>query len=113
MLETNGSSRAQGRGVKIILRAPNGLTITQAIKLDFIVSKNEVKYKEVILGLKVAKNLSITIIDLRCDSQLVALQLQGEYDAKHERMEKYLRLAKPLLVGFKSIEVTHFPRLEN
>ena len=60
-----------------------------------------------------AKNLSITTIDLRCDSQLVALQLQGEYDAKHESMEQYLRLAKPLLAGFKSIEVTHFPRLEN
>ena len=33
------------------------------------------------------KYLSIVDIDLRCDSQLVATQLQGEYEAKNKRME--------------------------
>ena len=85
----------------------------QAIKLDFIVSNNEAEYEAVILGLKVANHLSITAIDSRYDSQLVALQLQGEYEAKNERMGQYLRLTRTLMAGFKCIEVTHVPRSEN
>ena len=75
VLKTDGSSREHGGGVKIILRALNGSAIAQAIKFDFIVSNNKAEYKAVILRLMVAKHLSITAIDLRCDSQLVASQL--------------------------------------
>ena len=52
-------------------------TITQAIKLAFVVSNNEVEYEAVILGLRVAKSLLIAIIELRYDSQLVASKLRG------------------------------------
>ena len=60
-----------------------------------------------------AKYLSIVDINLRCDSQLVVAQLWGEYEAKNERMEQYLKIAKPLLASFKHIKVTHIPRIEN
>ena len=60
-----------------------------------------------------AKSLSVATIKLRCDSQLVASQLRGEYEAKNERMNQYLRIAKPLLAGFKHVQVTHVPRSEN
>ena len=40
-------------------------------------------------------------------------QLRVEYEAKNERMELYLQIAKPLLASFKRIEVTHVPRTEN
>ena len=65
------------------------------------------------MGLTVAKYLLIENIDLQCDSQLVAVQLRGEYEAKNERMEQYLQIAKPLLASFKRIEVTHVPKTEH
>ena len=71
-MKIDGFSQAQGRGVGIILRTLDGTAIAQAIKLDFVVSNNEAEYEEVILGLKVAKSLSIAAIELRCNSQLVA-----------------------------------------
>ena len=71
VLEMDGSSWDQGGGVGIVLRTPGGLTIAQAIKLAFIVFNNEA----LILGLRVAKCLSIENIELWCDSQLVASQL--------------------------------------
>ena len=46
-----------------------------------------------------AKYLLIANIDLQCDSQLVAAQLRGMYEAKNERMER--------------IEVTHVLKTEN
>ena len=87
VLETDGLSLAQGGGAKIILRSSDGPAIAQAIKLNFKVSNNEAEYDAVILRLKVAKHLSIMAINLRCNSKLVASQLQGEYEAKNERME--------------------------
>ena len=113
VLKTDGSSRAQGKGAGIILKSSDRPTIAQAIKLAFTISNNETEYKAVILGLTVAKYLSIVDIDLWSDSQLVAVQLRGEHKAKNERMEQYLQIAKPLLASFKRIEVTHVPRIEN
>ena len=51
--------------------------------------------------------------ELRCDSQLVASQLLGAYEAKKGRMEQYLKLAQSLIVGFAKFEVAHFPRSKN
>ena len=44
---------------------------------------------------------------------MVASQLRGEYEVKNESMEQYLRIAKPLMVGFKHIQVTHIPKSKN
>ena len=56
----------------MVLRLSDGLTITQEIKLTFTVFHNEAEYETVLLGLRLAKQLSITILELRYDSQLVA-----------------------------------------
>ena len=90
ILETEGSSRAQGGGTDIVLRTPEGSTIAKAVKLKFSIFNNEAEYEVVLLGLRVAKQLSIVALELQCDSQLVASQLQGEYEAKREMMEQYL-----------------------
>ena len=87
ILETDGSSKAIGGGVDMILQSLEGLSITQAVKFAFDVSNNEVEYKAVLLELQMAKELSIMNLELRCNSQLVASQLQGEYEAKNDRME--------------------------
>ena len=67
MLETNGSSWAQG-GIGIVLRTHDELAIAQEIKLSFVVSNNGAEYEVVILELKVVKCLSIASIELQCDS---------------------------------------------
>ena len=53
-----------------------------------------------LLGLRLAKELSIANLELRCDSKLVASQLQREYKARDGRMKQYLKLAQSLMVGF-------------
>ena len=46
-----------------------------------------------------AKNLLI-----QNDSKLVIGQIRGEYEAKEERMQKYLRLTKHLTQEFDTME---------
>ena len=68
ILETYRSSQVQGGGVAMVLRKLEGSTIAQAVKLTYTVSNNEVEYEAVLLQLRVAKQLSIAAIELRCDS---------------------------------------------
>ncbi|XP_077222217.1 uncharacterized protein LOC143856064 [Tasmannia lanceolata] len=48
-----------------------------------------------------------------CDSQLVVNQFQGTYEARDERMIKYLAKVRQLVGKFKSFEVIRIPKTEN
>ncbi|XP_077215838.1 uncharacterized protein LOC143850474 [Tasmannia lanceolata] len=48
-----------------------------------------------------------------CDSQLVANQIQGVYEARDEHMIKYLSKVLQLASKFKDFEVVRIPRTEN
>ena len=55
-----------------------------------------------------AKNLLV-----QNDSKLVIRQVKGEYEAKEERMQKYLRLTKHLIQGFDAMEFIQILRSQN
>ena len=46
------------------------------------------------MGLRVGKALGAKNLLLQSDSKLVVGQIKEEYEAKEERMQKYLRLTK-------------------
>ena len=46
------------------------------------------------MGLRVGKALEAKNLLLQSDSKLVVGQIKEEYEAKEERMQKYLRLTK-------------------
>ena len=76
----------------MVLQFLEGLLVAQVINILVPISNNKVGYEVVLLDLQVAKALSITCLDLRCDSQLLASQIQGEYEARNKRMAQYLTL---------------------
>ena len=45
--------------------------------------------------------------------KLVIRQIKGEYEAKEERMQKYLRLMKHLTQEFNKVEFVQVPRSQN
>ena len=67
----------------MVLQSLEGLPIAQVVKFAFAASNNEVEYEAVLLRLRLATELSVTHLELQCDSQLVAYQLQGEYEVKN------------------------------
>ena len=48
-----------------------------------------------------------------CDSQLVASQFSGDYDARNDQMDAYLKLEQGLAAEFKFFELIKVPREEN
>ncbi|XP_033138789.1 uncharacterized protein LOC117129318 [Brassica rapa] len=76
-------------------------------------SNNEAEYESLIAGLRLAKAVKAKRLSAYCDSQLVASQFSGDYDARNDRMDAYLRVVQSLAKEFEFFELTKVPRGEN
>uniref|UniRef100_A0A2N9HQX3 Uncharacterized protein n=1 Tax=Fagus sylvatica TaxID=28930 RepID=A0A2N9HQX3_FAGSY len=97
----DGSSTKDSGGVGIVLRSPEGDIIKQAIRLQYPTTNNEAEYEALLVGLKTAKILGATELDIRSDSQLVVGQVNGDYEAKEGRMQQYLQLVRHQISRFR------------
>ena len=70
-VHTVGSSTRSVRGVGVILKSPKGDIIRWAIRLQYTTTNNEAKYEALLIGLKLAKTLGATELDVHSDSQLI------------------------------------------
>ncbi|XP_013613891.1 PREDICTED: uncharacterized protein LOC106320074 [Brassica oleracea var. oleracea] len=113
VLHVDGSSSKQGSGIGICLTSPTGEILEQSFRLEFHASNNEAEYEALIAGLRLAHGLKICNIHAYCDSQLVANQYSGEYEARDERMDAYLKLVQDLAQDFNHFALTRIPRSEN
>ena len=76
-------------------------------------TNNIAEYKAGIEGLKKAKSLGATEIELRMDSQLVVKQIDGRYGVKHPVLQTLHTEILTLLEAFDRHGVVHIPREEN
>ena len=64
--------------------------------MKFPATNNEVEYEGVLTGLRLGKALRAKNLLVQNDSKLVIGQIKGDYEAKEERKQKYVRLTKHL-----------------
>jgi len=65
---------------------------------------NEPEYKALLTGLSLAKVLGAKNLIVQADSRLIIGQVKGDYKAKEERMQKYLKIIQQLLKHFDSLD---------
>ena len=65
------------------------------------------------IGLRVEKTLGSKNLLLQSDSKLIIGQIRDEYEAKKERMQKYLKLTKHLTQEFDWVEFMQIPKSQN
>ncbi|KAL0321980.1 UNVERIFIED_CONTAM: hypothetical protein Scaly_2494400 [Sesamum calycinum] len=115
------SSMLQATGPRpmILLRcrcsvtSPHGEDLEFAIKFDFKASYNEVEYKILLIGMKMAHGGRARHLVAYSDSQLVVKQVEGTYEAKEKTMIQYLQQIAKLITSSESIQLTQIPREEN
>ncbi len=95
------------------MKSPEGDVIKRAICLQYATTNNEEAYEALLIGLKLAKTLRATEIDAHSDSQLVVGQVNGDYEDKEERMQRYLRLIQHQISRFEEVKLTRIPREQN
>ena len=96
----------------VVLHTPEGDKIKCMIHLDFPPTNNEVEYEALVASLDLAKAAGAENMVVYCDSQVVTSQINGDYECKKERMNKYLEVVKGR-IGSIQIRFVHIPREEN
>jgi ribonuclease HI len=80
----------KGARAGVVLIPSEGDILKYAIQLEFLATNNIVEYEGLATGVRLAKNLGIRRLLIRGDSQLVAKQVQKEYDCNNDKMAEYL-----------------------
>ena len=112
-IQTDGSSTQKRGGVGIIIVTPDGEMLKYGVRLKFPTTNNEAEYEGILTRLRLEKALRAKNLFIQSDSKLVIGQIKEEYEAKEERMQKYLKLMKHLAQKFDKLEFVQIPRGQN
>ncbi|XP_059306311.1 uncharacterized protein LOC132057719 [Lycium ferocissimum] len=112
-LHTDGASNLKGCGLGIVLKTPAGDAIKQSIRTVKL-TKNEAEYEAIIAGLELARSLGAKMVEAKCNSLLVVNQVNGVFEVKDERMQRYLEKTQVMILHrFKEWTMQHVPREQN
>ncbi|GJY50334.1 reverse transcriptase domain-containing protein [Tanacetum coccineum] len=112
-LFTDGSSREEGAGAGWVLTSPDEVEYVYALRLNFPSSNNESEYEAVLAGMRTASRMGVRKLRVYVDSNLVAKQINGEFEARGESMIQYLMKAREYVDGFNKFKISHVPRALN
>ncbi|XP_059654681.1 uncharacterized protein LOC132301448 [Cornus florida] len=109
----DGSSNVQVSGAGLVLVSPERESIQYALRFGFKATNNKAEYEALIAGLKVATALGVEQLNMYTDSELVAGQVQAEYEARDEKIKSYLQKVKELKNHFQRFSIHQITREEN
>ncbi|XP_071740648.1 uncharacterized protein [Rutidosis leptorrhynchoides] len=104
---------SEGFGAGLVLASPSGEEHTYALRFNFDVTNNEAEYEALLAGLNITHKMNVTKLRAFTDSQLVANQFSGSFDAHDPSMQKYLKLLQELAARFENFELAQVPRSQN
>ncbi|XP_071741906.1 uncharacterized protein [Rutidosis leptorrhynchoides] len=93
----DGASSSDGSGAGLMLVSPEGKEFTYALRFEFSTTNNEAEYEALLAGLRLARELNIQHLRGFIDSQLVANQVTGTFEARSPTIQQYLAKAKELI----------------
>ena len=96
-----------------VLSTPDGDVVDEATELLGETTNNVAEYRGLLLGLRRARELGATEVEVVNDSELVARQVTGEYRVKHAAMKPLHAEALAALNGFASWSIRSVPRAQN
>ena len=92
--------------VRVILFSPEKDVLKYEVQHQFPATNNEVEYEAILTGLRVAKALGVRNLKPNSDSKLVTRQMNNEYEAKEDKMKRYLALTNQLISNFDDVKIT-------
>ncbi|XP_073056876.1 uncharacterized protein [Primulina eburnea] len=109
----DGASNLSGCGVGVVLIAPSEEKIKLALRIDSRVTNNETEYKAVLAGFQAAHEVGASWVIVYSDSQWVTQHINGTYEAKNEKMLKYLGLITARAAYLTDWSIEQIPRKKN
>jgi len=114
-LFTDGASRGNpgeaGAGI-VLLNDEDRELATRSLYLGRC-TNNAAEYQALLLGLKTARELGCSRLDIFMDSPLIVRQVQGRYKVKNADLKRLFDQVKILLTELDDWSITHVLRAEN
>ena len=82
----DGMVNQMGFGVGLVLVSPERITIKKSLRLGFSTMNNEAEYEALLEGMSMVQKLGRKAVNMFLDSRLVIGQVNGELEARDERM---------------------------
>jgi hypothetical protein len=102
-LSVDGASNLKGSGAGVVLEGPDGVLIEQSLWFAFKASNNQTEYEALLAGMKLAKEMEVTDLRVKSDSQLVTNEVSGEFQTRDPQLTKYLEKVNELAKCFNSL----------
>ncbi|XP_071727809.1 uncharacterized protein [Rutidosis leptorrhynchoides] len=112
-VHTDGASSEEGVGAGLVLTSPEGEEHTYALKFCFYASNNEAEYEALLFDLRIGSEMGINHLRAYVDSQIVAQQVNGAFEAKDISMKRYLQLIEKISKNFETLKVVQISRNKN
>nr|XP_043618825.1 uncharacterized protein LOC122590711 [Erigeron canadensis] len=112
-LYTDGAASSDGCGAGLMLISPESKEFTYALRFEFEVTNNEAEYEALLAGLRISRDMKIRNLQVYVDSQLVANQVKGDYEAKQNTTKLYLQKVRELMECFSHFKIEHIRRNQN
>jgi len=100
-------------GIGVVLLDADKKRIKDFYKSIGAATNNVAEYNALIYGLQEALMVGADEVIINLDSELIVMQLKGEYKVKNANLKLLFEQAVHLFDGFKKIEVRHIDRKEN
>jgi ribonuclease HI len=96
-----------------VISTPDGEVLDRAAERLGEQTNNVAEYRGLLLGLRRARELGATEVEVINDSELVARQVNGDYKVKHAAMKPLHAEALALLAQFDAWSMRNVPRAQN
>jgi ribonuclease HI len=96
-----------------VISTPDGEILGEHAELLGEVTNNVAEYRALLLGLRQARELGVSEVEVVNDSELIAKQINGQYKVKHASMRPLYLDALAALREFDRWSVRTVPRAQN
>ena len=111
-IHTDGLSNQHAGGAGVVIQTPERDKIECMIRLDFPTTNNEAECEALVAVLDLAKAAGAEKMIVHCDSQVITSKINGNYECRNERMNKYLEEVKNRISNLE-VKFIQIPREKN
>ena len=114
-LRTDGASRGNPgpAGIGVVLEADGGSARLEFHEYIGETTNNVAEYRALLRGLSEAEKIAPASLTVKCDSELLVRQLNGEYKVKAAHLKPLFLDALRRLRSFPAARILHVGREEN
>jgi ribonuclease HI len=109
----DGAFSREGKGVGVVLHAPNGKMFKFSYRLDFYATNNVAEYEALLLGLEIFKDMGVKWLNIKGDSDLVIQKLKNNFACKSERLKRYRNAIWDSIGDLDALNLISIPREQN